>query len=250
MWVDPNREVPSRTGPYRVVLAVVMMLLASCTGSSSDSVPSRPSFDADRPSEGPSAAAARELRVVCDKKGTTTVDGPVMGRTDGVHVSYDGPFPMDIVVDRQRYRVGDYAPLTLSLAPGRHAVQCSPPTVQVARNPRSFKVTDPNGYWFDPSLDCSSANSADFDSSGLKVKGDPTDEIEASARSLFGSNIVHPPLNPDYSIRPGAYPDQPRERVVVAVDDEGRVVGAIWFSGHGARWYPSSMETCDFSAIF
>lgn len=250
MWqVDPKREAPLRTGAG-LVLAVVTMLLASCTGSSSDTLPPSPSFDSDEPSEAPGTAVATELRVACDKKGTTTVDGPVMSRTDGVHVSYVGPFPMDIVVDRQRYRVGDYAPLMLSLAPGRHKVQCSPPTVQVVRDPRSFRVTDPNGYWFDPSLGCSSANNADFDSSGLKVEGDPTDELEASARSLFGSNIVHPPIEPGYSIRPGAYPDQPRERVVVAVDDDGRVVGAIWFIGQGARWYPSSMETCDFTSIF
>jgi hypothetical protein len=247
---DLEREVPLGTRAFCVVLAATTMLLAACTGSSSDSVPPSPTFDGAEPSQGPGALPATELLVACDKKGTTSVDGPVMSRTDGVHVSYDGPFPMDIVVDRQRYQVGDYAPLILSLAPGRHAVHCSPPTIQAVRDPRSFGVTDPSGHWFDPSLDCSSQSNADFDASGLKVEGDPTDELEASARSLFGSNILRPPLKSGYSVRPGAYTEQPGERVVVAVDEEGRVVGAVWFIGHGATWYPSSMETCDFTAIF
>lgn len=233
-----------------VVLTTVAILVGSCTGAPSDAVSPSPTTDIDQPTRTPSAAAESELLVACDMKGTTTVEGPVMARSDGVHVSYDGPFPMDLIVNRERHRVGDYAALVLSLAPGRHAVQRSPPTVQVARDPQSFEVLDTSGYWFDPSLDCSTTGNADFDSSGVEVTGDPTDELEASARSLFESNIIRPPLKSGYTVRPGAYPEQPRERVVVAVDAESQVIGALWFVGHSTKWWPSSVETCEFSAIF
>jgi hypothetical protein len=239
------------TGFTRVVgLTTVAILLGSCTGTPSDGVSPSPTTDPGQPSRTPSAAAESELLVACDKNGTTAVDGPVMARSEGVHISYDGPFPMVLIADRERHRVGDWAPLVLSLAPGRHTIQCSPLGVQVARDPQSFEVLDTSGYWFDPSLDCSTTDNADFDSSGVKVEGDATDELEASARSFFGSNIIRPPLKPGYTVRPGAYPEQSRERVVLAVDAESHVIGALRFMGRGNRWWPSSIETCDFSAIF
>jgi hypothetical protein len=83
---------------------------------------------------------------------------------------------------------------------------------------------------------------------GLQAQSRGGSDVSSTSTASGFPRLVG--LEPGYSVRPGAYPEQPRERVVVAVDDEGRVVGAIWFIGHGARWYPSSMETCDFSAIF
>ena len=241
-----------------VALLLAAVLASSCTRADQEAASSTASNDGspspatatDQPARTPTATAQSELLLTCDKNGTTTVEGPAIARSDGVHIAYDGPFPMDLIADRQRHRVGDYAALVLSLAPGRHTVQCSPPDVQVARDPERFEVLDTNGHWFDPSLDCSSTHNADFDSSALKVEGDPTDEMEATARSFFESNIIRPPLKPGYTVRPGAYPEQPRERVVVAVDAKSRVIGALWFIGHGTKWWPSSIETCEFTAIF
>ncbi len=139
--------------------------------------------------------------------------------------------------------------LVQPLDPGQHFVLCS---VEGGTFTQAIEVVDPNGYWFDPDPDCSAdqSKSGTSDSDILQVEGDPLDEMVSSARSIFESSASGSALEGGYEIRTGGYPVQDDLRSIVAVDDQGHVIGVVWFMGHGTEWYPSSYVTCDASVIF
>jgi hypothetical protein len=114
-----------------------------------------------------------------------------------------------------------------------------------------FEVSDPSGYWFDPDPDCSAAQAkgADLGVAPLEVQGDPSDEMLSAAEDVFRSKIAGTALERGYEVRIGAYPKQADERVIVAVDRDGKVSGIVRFTEADSRWYPANYVTCDATAI-
>jgi hypothetical protein len=209
-------------------------------------------------SESETAAAPTELEVVCDDDSTLVPgSGTVAAQADGVHLAVVNKGTLDTqfnIADGAKnvdLASGNQKRLVQPLDPGRHFVLCS---VEGGSFTQSIEVVDPNGYWFDPDPDCSAdqSNAADFNASAIATDGDPNDELQAWAASTFGSDMGPgvSALEGDYTVRPGAYPEQADDRAVVAVDAEGHVIGVVWFQGSGSNWIASSYVTCDTNAVF
>ena len=70
----------------------------------------------------------------------------------------------------------------------------------------------------------------------------------STADNVFRSKIAGTALERGYDVRVGAYPQQANERVIVAVDTDGKVRGIVRFTETDSQWYPANYVTCDATA--
>ena len=182
---------------------------------------------------------------MCDDDLTLVAgSGTVAAQADGVHLSVVNKGTLDT-----QFNIADGAKnvdlpsaeekqLVQPLDPGEHFVLCD---VQGGSFTQSIEVVDPNGYWFDPDPDCSADQSDARQTSTRALSQQKEIRTTSSRRGPRPSSariwvLVLLALEGDYTVRPGAYPEQAGERAIVAVDAEGHVIGVMWFQGSGSSW--------------
>lgn len=233
---DPLTQPAAVEFPYLTVVPVyVQMESGETVTATQEPVPS--------PTEAPTTAPD-VIAVSCYGDPSTQLDATVVAaQPDGVHVLVRSTNAyVEVQVDDDFIRV-ENSPreLVLDLAPGEHGVQCIAPGADQVLDPTPFEVVDPNGYWLDPQIDCSSPSEAIFDAGPV----DPGDDI-VEALLDSGRSIIRGAIDDPGSFTFGGYPGSPRSRSVVLIDVDGNVLARVHYVNAGDDiWFPSSYEYCE-----
>ncbi len=228
---DPLLEAAAIEFPWLTVVPVYVVMERGPSATATAS-----------PTAHTASATPEVLTVSCYGDQRTTVGPRVIAQPDGVHLLIEGTDAyVEVRIDGAFRRIED-APreLVLPLPPGQHAVDCILPGASQVADPQSFEVIDPEGHWLDPTIDCATPDSADFDTGPIAVDGDPADELLSAGEGILRFRFDAPPGSFVF----GGYPGSRQERTVVLVDVEGSVIGIVTFSNYGEQWFPGSYSYC------
>jgi hypothetical protein len=197
-------------------------------------------------SEPSTSASSTELTIVCGANETMAVSAePVVATAEGVHVRIEGPdTPFRVAIDDEVTSIAQTPQdEVLPLAPGLHQARCAGDGAAVSAE---FEVVDPEGHWFDYSVDCAPpGEEVDLDADALDVGNDPDAAILAA-----GEDILRSAIDAEGPFRFGGYPEERFHRSVVMLDDQGLVLGVAHFSLNGQDWFPDGYVTCEGQAVF
>jgi hypothetical protein len=206
---------------------------------------------------GPSNAAVTppdgELDVECGGDIALDRNSVVAGR-DGVHIVVanailDAPTtfeisparPGEVPVSDTDVRGGDRFDWTWSLAPGRYVATCryvTTPGGDARSASLSFEVTDPNGVFVDPSLECEGGSIYEVHPPPIPDPsvqgGDPQGAVESHLEGLADDDIVK---------RAGGYPGQ--APTIVTIERTGHVIGSVsFFETAGGSAFVDTIRGC------
>lgn len=231
-------------GRASVLLVLVAVVAASCTGDTAPSSVGGGSESTGSPSQTPSistpvhGSAARTMNVTCDGRSTSIGDRTVQAEPEGVTISierdkqetrlvFDGREGEILIVGNEREPI--------NLAPGRHTVGCLYEG-DLVFGEETFEVVDPGRHYIDPLADCRIAGMADFEPIAV-----PEEALLRAAARTWEVRV-------DQIVAAG-YPGSPHERAFVAYGGPAGTtspIGVVWFeSQSGGMWRSTGLVSCE-----